>query len=155
MREKILTVVGLVVGIGSPLIAGISAMAATGAPWLLLLPILIALIFLVSARLAPRAYRLGADGVHVERRGTANVVVPYRDIRGVDRVRRSLVGLGAGSNGFLGRFTFGRGWRPGLGAYRILITNSFDVVWLQTTRGWVALSPERPEEFVARLRTRI
>ncbi|PYN91714.1 MAG: hypothetical protein DMD91_33695 [Candidatus Rokuibacteriota bacterium] len=56
---------------------------------------------------------------------------------------------------FLGRFTFGRGWRPGLGAYRILITNSFDVVWLQTTRGWVALSPERPEEFVARLRTRI
>jgi len=28
------------------------------------------------------------------------------------------------------------------------------VVWLKTTRGWIALSPERPDDFVARLRAR-
>jgi len=130
-------------------------MMATGVPWLLLFPLPIGLIFLASARLAPKAYRLGADGVHVERRGTADLVVPYRDIHDVDRVRRALVGFGAGSNGFLGRFTFGRGWRPGLGAYRLLLTNSYDVVWLESTRGWIALSPERSDDFVTRLRSRL
>jgi len=150
-----LTIVGILAGIGSPLAAGVSVMSATGSPWLLLLPIPIALIFFASARLAPKAYTLGVDGVHVERRGAPDVVVLYREIRSVDRVRRSLVGLGAGSNGFLGHFTFGRGWRPGLGRYRILVTNSIDVVWLDTTRGWVALSPDRSDEFITRLRARI
>jgi hypothetical protein len=130
-------------------------MAATGNPLLLLLPIPFALMFLASARLAPKAYRLGADGLHVERRGATDVVVPYRDIRSVDRVRRRLIGLGAGSNGFLGRFTFARAWRPGLGAYRVLVTNGSDVVWLETSRGWIAISPERPDEFVALLRAKI
>ncbi len=43
----------------------------------------------------------------------------------------------------------------GLGAGRLLVTNSYDVVWLKITRGWIALSPERPADFVARLRPRL
>ena len=108
----------------------------------------------MTARYAPRAYRIALDGLHVERRA-GDFVVPYRAIRGVDRKRRSLLGVGAGSRGFLGWFTFGRAWRPGLGPYRLFLTRRGSVVWVQTDSGWLALSPDEPDAFVERLRTHL
>lgn len=138
-----------------PAVAGLAlATANEQAAWLLL-PLPFLLIFAATARLAPRAYRLAADGVHVERWGAADVRVPYRVIRRVDRERRSLLGLGAGSNGFLGRFTFGRAWRPGFGRYRLLLSDARAAVWVDTGEGWVAISPDRPDAFVAGLRARL
>ncbi|HEU5322212.1 MAG TPA: PH domain-containing protein [Methylomirabilota bacterium] len=121
--------------------------------WLWLWPPF-ALLLHLAARRAPRGYLLAPDGLRVERRA-GDLVVPYRSIRGVDRQRRPTLGLGLGSSGFLGWFTLGRAVRPGLGPYRLALTNRRDVVWLRTDAGWVAVSPERPDEFVERLRGRL
>ncbi|HEY3066861.1 MAG TPA: PH domain-containing protein [Methylomirabilota bacterium] len=124
----------------------VAGAVAIGAP--------LALGFYLTARYAPRGYLLGVDGLHVERRAS-DLVVPYHTIRGVDRTKRAFVGLGAGSKGFLGDFTFGRAWRPGLGRYRLCLTNRQNAVWLQTSGGWIAVSPDRADEFVARLSARL
>jgi hypothetical protein len=113
----------------------------------------LALGFLLMARFAPLGYRLAADGVHVERRA-GPVVIAYRDIHSVDRAPRPLVGLSVlGSNGVFGRF--GQFWNLKLGFYRLFVTDGGKVVWLQRARDWVALSPDRPDEFVARLSGKI
>ena len=107
----------------------------------------------IAYRYAPTGYRLAADGIHVERRAGAKLI-PYRDIRGVDRTDRSVKGLTfGGSNGLFGRF--GSFWSPRLGFYRLFLSNTDTVVWLVTTRGWVGLSPERPDEFCAQLGSQI
>jgi len=120
--------------------------------WLLIgLPFL--LMLLVLSRFAPSGYRLGVDGVHVERK-VGPKVVRYRDIRTVDQTRRSLKGLTfGGSNGLFGRF--GRFWNPRLGFYRLFLSNTASIVWLGTSDGWVAVSPDRPEEFAAAVRARL
>ena len=58
-----------------------------------------------------------------------------------------------GSNGLFGRF--GAFWNPRLGFYRLFLTNTQTVVWLNTGHGWVALSPDRPDEFCARVTERL
>ncbi len=111
------------------------------------------IVLFAAGRVAPNAYRLGADGVHVERRAGPKVI-PYRAIRGVDRESRPTGGLSLlGSKGLFGRF--GRFWNPTLGFHQLWLSNTDAVVWLQTTGGWMALSPDRPDEFVERLRTRL
>ena len=120
--------------------------------WLLVgLPFL--LMLLVLSRFAPSGYRLGVDGVHIERK-VGPKVVPYRDIHTVDQTRRSVKGLTfVGSNGLFGRF--GRFWNPRLGLYRLFLSNTASIVWLGTSDGWVAVSPDRPEEFAAAVRARL
>ncbi|MBM4438886.1 MAG: hypothetical protein FJ027_00580 [Candidatus Rokubacteria bacterium] len=120
--------------------------------WLFLtLPFLLAL--LAARRFAPSAYWLARDGLHIERRGGPKVI-PYARIRTVDRAPRSISGLTAmGSNGLFGRF--GTFWSPRLGTYRLFITNTDQVVWLSTDLGLLAVSPDRPDEFVERLVTRL
>lgn len=111
------------------------------------------LVLLVAGRFAPTGYRLAGDGVRVERRAGA-ALIPYGRIRGVDRAPRQVRGLTTlGSNGIFGRF--GRFWNSRLGFYRLFLTNREGVVWLDTEDGWVALSPDRPDEFVERLQTRL
>lgn len=121
--------------------------------WLFLgLPVTLALF--VLGRLAPTGYRLAADGVHVQRRAGRRLVIPYRAIRAVDRLPRPLRGLSlTASRGIFGHF--GTFWNTSLGIYRVYITNSDSVVWLDTVHGWVAVSPDRPDEFVDRLRARL
>jgi hypothetical protein len=81
-------------------------------------------------------------------------VIPYRTIRSADRVERPLAGISVtASKGLFGRF--GRFWNSTLGSYRLFLTNRDTVVWLQTTTGLIGISPDRPDEFVALLRTRI
>jgi hypothetical protein len=141
----------LTVGVGT--LAGIVMMIRThDFRWLVLtLPFLIML--LVASRYAPSAYRLGAEGVYIERKVGAKVI-RYRDIRSVDRERRSIKGLTfGGSNGLFGRF--GRFWNPRLGMYRLFLSNTSSVVWLATSEGWVAVSPDRPDDFVAGVQARL
>jgi hypothetical protein len=111
------------------------------------------LMLLVAARLSPSGYRLASEGVHVERKAGARVI-PYREIRAVDRQPRSPRGVTiTGSNGLFGRF--GQFWNPRLGLYRLYLSNTETVVWLTTARGLVGLSPDRPDEFVERLAARL
>lgn len=111
------------------------------------------LALLLMARFAPVGYRLASEGVYVERRAGPKVI-SYRDIRSVDRAPRPLAGITMmGSNGVFGRF--GQFWNLRLGFYRLFVSDRGKVVWLQTTRGWIALSPDRPDEFVERLRARL
>lgn len=111
------------------------------------------LMVFVMGRYGPIGYRLAADGIRVERRAGA-VVIPYRRIRGVDRESRSVVGMSIfGSQGVFGRF--GRFWNMRLGFYRLFLTNRDTVVWLATDDGWLGLSPDRPDEFVGRLRAHL
>jgi hypothetical protein len=111
------------------------------------------IMLLIAARYAPQAYWLAPDGVHIERKA-GPAVIPYGDIRVVDREPRSVTGLSfGGSNGLFGRF--GRFWNPRLGFYRLFLSNTDSVVWLGTTGGWVGLSPDLPDEFCARLAMRL
>jgi len=132
---------------------GVVLTARTGdLRWLFLgLPVTLAL--LVLGRLAPIGYRLAGDGLHVLRKAGPRVI-PYRAIRGVDRESRPVKGITiTGSSGVFGRF--GRFWNMRLGVYRLYLANRESVVWLATDDGWVALSPDRPGEFVERLQSRL
>ncbi|MBI4246157.1 MAG: hypothetical protein HY614_03115 [Candidatus Rokubacteria bacterium] len=125
----------------------------SGEPRWFSLPLPFALILFFVARFAPTGYRLAPDGLHVERRAGPTVIA-YAMIRSVDRLPRPLAGFGLNaSKGVFGRF--GRFWNTTLGFYRLFLTNRQNVVWLQTSGGWVGLSPDRPDEFVERLSRRI
>jgi hypothetical protein len=121
----------------------------TGDPRWMFLSLPFALAIFVMARFAPTGYRLGPEGIRVERR-TGGVTIPYRKIRGVDQVARPVAGLSMwGSQGVFGRF--GLFWNMRLGLYRLYLANREHVVWLATEDGWVGLSPDRPDEFVRQL----
>lgn len=114
-------------------------------------PLPFAIILFWAGRYAPNGYRLAADGVHVERKAGAKVI-PYRRIRAADREPRRLQGISVtASKGIFGRF--GRFWNPSLGLYTLYLSNTDDVVWLSTDQGMVGVSPDRPDEFVQRLRS--
>jgi hypothetical protein len=149
-----LTAFGLIAGVAVPVGVGVMLARMFHDVRLLLLPVPLLLLFALTARYAPRAYRIATDGLHVERRA-GDFVVPYRAIAAVDGERRSLLGFGAGSRGFLGWFTFGRAFSPSLGLYRLFLTRRANIVWVQTDRGWLALSPDEPVAFVERLRARL
>jgi hypothetical protein len=132
---------------------GIVWTVRTGEPHWLFLSLPFTLMLFVLARLAPVAYRLAGDGVHVERK-FGDRVIPYRDIVAVDREPRRVRGLSMfASDGLFGRF--GTFWNPRLGFYQLFLTNTDTVVWLGTRRGWIGLSPDRPDEFLERLRARL
>ncbi|MGH7388195.1 MAG: PH domain-containing protein [Candidatus Rokuibacteriota bacterium] len=132
---------------------GIVFTAQTGDLRWIFLGLPFALVLFVAGRFAPTGYRLGPQGVHIERRAWAKVT-PYREIRGVDREPRRIVGMSMmGSNGVFGRF--GRFWNMSIGFYQLWLSNTRTIVWLHTSDGLIALSPDRPDEFVERLRARL
>jgi hypothetical protein len=153
VRERWSTLAAVVLSVAGLTLVGIVLTAQTGdLRWLVIgLPFTLAL--LVMARLAPAGYALAADGVHVERRWRPRVI-PYHAIRAVDRRPRRVGGLSVtASKGIFGRF--GLFWNTELGFYRLFVTNTDALVWLDTTDGLVGLSPDRPDEFVARLQARL
>jgi hypothetical protein len=138
--------------VGGLTIFGIVWAVRTGEPWWFLLSLPFTLLVFVMGRFAPTGYRLDAEGIRVERR-IGTVTIPYRRIVGVDRLARSVVGMSLfGSQGVFGRF--GTFWNMRLGFYRLYLSNRDTVVWLATQDGWIALSPDRPDEFVARVEAR-
>ena len=153
VRERWSTIVAVVIGVVVLSIAGIGFAVRTGDLRWMFLSLPFMLMIYVMGRFAPIGYRLAPDGVRVERRARSTVI-PYRRIRGVDREPRSVAGLSTfGSQGVFGRF--GTFWNMRLGFYRLYVTNRDAVVWLATDNGWVGLSPDRPVEFVEKLRPRL
>jgi Bacterial PH domain len=140
-------------GVGVFTVVGIVLAVKTGDPRWLFVSLPLTVILFVTGRYAPTGYRLAADGVHVERRAGAKVI-PYRTITGADAEPRRVAGVAVfGSRGVFGRF--GRFWNGSLGHYRLFITNADGIVWLATAHGWIGLSPDRPAEFLERLRARL
>ena len=152
-RERLATISAVLLCVVGMTIAGIIATVQTGQPPWLFLSLPFTLVTFVAARYAPLAYRLAGDGVHVERKA-GDHIVPYRAILAVDSTPRPLRGASlVASKGLFGRF--GRFWNTTLGTYRLFLTNTDAVVWLETSTGMVALSPDRPDEFVERLRAKL
>ena len=152
-RERLSTLGAVALGVGGMTVLGIVLTADRGELGWLFLSLPFTLFLFVAGRFAPTGYRLGAEGVHVERRAGA-AVIPYRRIRAVDREARPVRGLTlGGSAGIFG--CFGRFWNARLGLYRLFLSNRDGVVWLATDGGWIGLSPDRPDEFVERLRARL
>ncbi len=141
-------------GILAPLVLGAVLTATRADPEWLFIGLPFMGIIWVASLYAPRGYVLAPEGLRIERRA-GDIVVPYAAILDVDRAQRGLSGVGPGSNGFLGWFTFGRAWRFDHGRYRLCLTNRRDAVWIRTTGGWVAVSPDPPDVFVERLRARL
>ena len=134
-------------------ILGIVFAVQSGNPRWLFLSLPFTLVLFGAGGFAPTGYRLAGDGIKIERKAGAKVI-PYRKVRGVDREERRVQGLTLlGSRGVFGRF--GTFWNPRLGLYRLYLSNRENVVWLVTDDGLVGLSPDRPEEFVERLQSRL
>lgn len=132
---------------------GVIFAVSSGDPRWLFASLPFTLLLFAVGRFAPMGYRLGGEGIVVERKAGVKVV-PYRTIRGVDREARRVNGITVmGSKGVFGRF--GRYWNPDLGFYRLYLSNRENVVWLATGDGFVGLSPDRPDEFIDRLRGRL
>jgi hypothetical protein len=152
-RERLTTMAAVGLGVVVMSALGVVFTVRSGHPQWLFVGLPFSIVLLVVGRYAPSGYRLAGDGVHVERRA-GSVVIPYRGIRSVDRETRSTKGLTVlGSRGVFGYF--GRFWNTTLGFYRLYLSNRDVVVWLATHDGWVALSPDRPADFAARLRERL
>ncbi len=134
-------------------ILGVAFAVKSGDPRWLFASLPFTLLLFAVGRFAPTGYRLGGEGVAVERKAGVRVV-PYRTIRGVDREGRRVNGITVlGSKGVFGRF--GRYWNPSLGFYRLYLSNRDTIVWLATDDGFAGLSPARPDEFVECLRGRL
>jgi len=143
----------VLVGVVALSIGGVIFTIQSGDPRWIFLSLPFAVVLFVTGRYAPLAYRLAADGVHVERKAGPKVIA-YRAIRSADREPRQVQGMSVfASRGLFGRF--GRFWNTQLGHYRLYVTKPEAVVWLATDDGWVGLSPERPDEFLERLRGRL
>jgi hypothetical protein len=145
--------VAVVLGVAGMSVVGVVLTARSGDPSWLLLSAPFTLVLWLFSRFAPTGYTLAGDGVRVERRA-GPVLIPYGAIRGADDQPRTLAGLTTfGSRGLFGHF--GRFWSPRLGSYRLYLANQRQVVWLATDQGWVALSPDRPRDFLERLHRRL
>jgi hypothetical protein len=141
------------VGVVGMTIVGIVATVRTGEPLWLFISLPFSLVLWIVGRFAPSGYRLAGDGVHIERRA-GDRVVPYGRIRTVDREERPLRGVSIlGTKGAFGRV--GKFWNGTLGVYELHVANGEAVVWLDTADGWIGVSPDRPDEFVDRLRARL
>jgi hypothetical protein len=91
--------------------------------------------------------------VRIERRWLRRLI-PYDRIGGCDRRRRPIGGLLAvGINGLFG--SYGPRWNPRTGWHYLAITNTDDLVFLETAGGLVVLSPSDPDQFVRALTARL
>jgi hypothetical protein len=149
-RQRFLAgVVGVGLGFGGPFVLSVALVATSGDMSLLMLPLPFLGALWFAQGFAPAGYRLDGDGVTIERRLRPRLI-PRDAIRSVDRERRPLGGLGAvGLNALFG--AHGIRWNPWTGWHELAITNTQDLVYVHTRRGLLVLSPDRPDEFAARL----
>ncbi len=148
-RQRVVAGVAVGLGFGGPFVLSVALVATSGDLSLLMLPLPFLGALWLAQGLAPTGYRLDEQGLTIERRFRSRVI-PYEAIRAVDRARRPLGGIGAlGLNGLFG--AHGVRWNPWTGWHELAIANTEDLVFLHTTRGLLALSPARPDEFAARL----
>ena len=150
--ERRTTLAAMIVGIGVATLIGVVGMAQTGNIAWLFLSLPFTVVLFVMAQFAPRGYRITPEGLRIERT-LRDRVIPWRDVRGVDDEARQLTGISVtASRGIFG--WFGWFWSVRFGLYQLFVTDRRRIVWLRTERGLVGVSPDRPEEFVARVRER-
>jgi hypothetical protein len=153
-RQRLIAgILGIGLGFGGPFLLSVALVATSGDPSLLILPLPFLGALWVIQGLAPRGYTLEEHGLRLERRWS-RWLIPYDGILGCDRERRPIGGLlAAGFNGLFG--SHGPRWNPRTGWHYLAITNTDDLVFLETRAGLVVLSPSRPDEFVRALTTRL
>jgi hypothetical protein len=111
------------------------------------------LLWVIPARLAPRGYTIGPEGVTIRRRAR-DIVIPLATIRGVEidaqgKVLRKAVRMNGSGGGF---GVFGYFDKPGFGYYRAYCTRTSALVILRLAdREPLAISPEDPTRFAAAL----
>jgi hypothetical protein len=153
-RQRLLAgVLGVGVGFVVPFLLSVALVAATGDPSALILPLPFLGALWVIQGLAPSGYTLEEGGVRIERRWLRRLI-PYDRVGACDRRRRPIGGLLAvGINGLFG--SYGPRWNPRTGWHYLAITNTDDLVFLETAGGVVVLSPTDPDEFVRALTARL
>lgn len=153
-RQRLVAgVLGVGVGFVVPFLVSVALVAATGDPSALILPLPFLGALWVIQGLAPSGYTLEEGGVRIERRWLRRLI-PYDRIGACDRRRRPIGGLLAvGINGLFG--SHGPRWNPRTGWHYLAITNTDDLVFLETAGGVVVLSPTDPDEFVRALTARL
>ena len=146
-------VLGIGLGFGGPFLLSVAMVATSGEMSLLILPLpFLGALWMIQG-LAPSGYTLEEEGVRLERRW-ARRLIPYDRIVRCDRRPRPIGGLlAAGVNGLFG--SHGPRWNPRTGWHYLAITNTTDLVFLETRGGLVVLSPTRPDEFITALSVRI
>lgn len=119
--------------------------------WILLIPPLLFASLAAAALFAVRGYEIESDVLLVRRPGR-RTRVPLDGLESADAdreaVRRSIRIFGLG--GFLANVGYFRSSR--LGGFTAYLTDSSRAVILRFPDRTVAVSPDRPEEFVARIR---
>lgn len=144
---------GIGMGFGVPFVVSVLLVATSGDMLFLILPLPFLGALWAAQGFAPSGYTLDEGGLVLERRWFRRVL-PYAAITEIDRRQRIVGGLGTvGLNSLFG--SHGLRWNPRTGRHYVFITRTSDLVWLTTSRGLVALSPERPAEFTTRLGGRL
>ena len=133
-RQRLIAgILGIGIGFGGPFLLSVALVATSGDPSFLILPLpFLGGLWMIQG-LAPSGVRLEADGVRLERRWLGRLV-PYRVIARGHREPRRIGGLGAvGLNGLFG--SYGWRWNPWTGWHYLAITNTRDLVYLETAAG--------------------
>ncbi len=152
-QRLIAGVLGIGLGFGVPFLLSVAMVAVSAEMSLLILPLPFLGALWVIQGLAPSGYTLEETGLRLERRFSPRLI-PYEAILRCDRRRRPIGGLlAAGVNGLFG--SHGPRWNPRTGWHYLAITNTDDLVFLETRGGLVVLSPSRPDEFVTALQARL
>jgi len=153
-RQRLVAgILGIGVGIGVPFALSVVFLAQTGDPEFLIFPLPFLGAIWFAQGLAPAGYTLGDDALVIERRWMPRAI-PYGAIRGVDRRPRPIGGaLSLGFNSLFG--SHGTRWNRRTGFHYLAIANTRDLVYLETPRGLVVLSPDQPDAFVAELHRRV
>jgi hypothetical protein len=153
-KQRLLAgILGIGLGFGVPFLLSVAMVAASGELSLLILPLPFLGALWAIQGLAPSGYTLEEHGVRLERRWLRRLI-PYESIVGCDRRRRPIGGLmAAGINNLFG--SHGPRWNPRTGWHYLAITNTDDLVFVETRGGLVVLSPTNPDEFVAALGARL
>jgi Bacterial PH domain len=153
-RQRLLAgVLGVGIGFVVPFLISVALVAATGDPSALILPLPFLGALWAIQGLAPSGYTLEERGVRIERRWLRRLI-PYDRIGGCDRRHRPIGGfLAVGINSLFG--SYGPRWNPRTGWHYLAITNTDDLVFLETAVGVVVLSPTDPDEFVRALTARL
>jgi len=136
-----------------PFALSVFLVATSGDPIFVIFPLPFLGVVWALQGLAPSGYTLEPRGIRLERRWLARRL-PYSAIRSVDRTPRPIGGLLAlGLNGLFG--SHGLRWNPRVGLHYLAITNTRDLVYLETAGGVIAISPSEPDRFVAQLQARL
>ena len=153
-RERLLTyAVGYGVGIGVPLILGVSFAVGFSQPLILLFPVPFVLVFGAPYFFRPTGYAVTSSEIVVIR-ATGRKRIPLEAVREVISPATSPPGFSIGLARVEGiHGTFGSYWNKTWGRYLVFVTNHLNRVEVRLEGGSrVILSPDDPIAFIDAVR---